>query len=122
MAIDIAGQLSGFLKEYLDEIVQVTNAAIDETAEEAVNILKATSPRRTKGAKSYANKWSHKVIGSKLGIKSVALYNRKAGLTHLLEYGHATRNGGRAAARPHIAAVEEQAGEILMNKIQEKLS
>ncbi len=42
-------------------------------------------------------------------------------LAHLLENGHAKRNGGRTRAFPHIAPAEEKGEEQLMGDIEKAL-
>ena len=50
------------------------------------------------------------------------VYNEKYyRLTHLLEYGHATRNGGRTKSQPHIIWVEEEASESLINGLSDAI-
>ena len=42
-------------------------------------------------------------------------------LAHLLEYGHATRNGGRTGANEHIKPVEEWAVEEVQDQIMKAI-
>ena len=43
-------------------------------------------------------------------------------LAHLLEKGHAKRNGGRVSGKPHIAPAETHGEEMLTQLIEEALS
>ena len=119
-------QLSATIKEYLDGFGDEADYALEKAArtaaEDAVQTLKATSPvfsattyNRTnrKGTKrrrpgKYAKGWRAKTEGyaNHLYIIHNATDYQ---LTHLLEKGHALRQGGRSKAIVHIKPVEQQA-------------
>jgi hypothetical protein len=100
--INIVNEIARALREYTDDVTQNLDNAKDKISKEAVSELKITSPKRTG---EYAKNWSRKK--TKYGY---IVYNRDPSyrLTHLLEYGHAKRDGGRVQAHPHIAPVEQK--------------
>lgn len=96
-------EISKYLTEYSQEVKEELEQAKKETAEEAVKTLKSTSPKGKRGR--YAKGWK----ATKEGDSYIIANPREASLTHLLEFGHALRNGGRTAAQPHIAPAEQEA-------------
>lgn len=116
------------LEDYAEEAEKAVEEAAEETAKEAAKELKNISPKG-KGTKKghYAAGWSYRVEKSRVGGTQAEVYNRKKpGLTHLLENGHATKNGtGRrypnTPAHPHIADVNDKAQSDFANKIEKKL-
>ncbi len=106
---NLAAELAAGLTEYSDEITETIKNAVEEVSKSAVEELKKTSPTRT-GA--YAKDWAAKKAYEDTRSKRKTVYNKKHyQLTHLLEFGHAKRNGGRVAAVPHIKAVEEKVAQ-----------
>lgn len=55
-------------------------------------------------------------------LELVVHSKNKYQLTHLLEFGHAKRGGGRVSARPHIATAEEKAVKVFEEEIKEAIS
>lgn len=111
--IDISLEIANRLAEFTEEVQEVLEESANEATEEAVKILKVTSPQRTK---KYAKSWIRKKTSN-----GYIIHNKRYYLTHLLEHGHAKRNGGRVAGRSHIAPVEQQTIEHFEEKVREKL-
>ena len=104
------------LAEYDQEIADATKRITDEVAKEAVDDLKKSSPKLTG---SYRKGWRKKQSYADKRTKRNTVYNdTDYQLTHLLEYGHASRNGGRVRAIQHIAPVEQAAIEALQERIE----
>ena len=110
--MDISNEIAKALSDYTTEVVEEIDNIADEVAKNVVDTLKVTSPtgRRSR----YAKGWRKKKDG-----KGYIIYNATdAGLTHLVEKGHAKRNGGRTKAFNHIQNAEETAIKDFENKIE----
>lgn len=110
---DLSGEIMKCLQEYTEEVVEALEKTEKELADEAVRTLKQTSPKKSG---KYARSWTQ----TKQGKKRI-VHNRRYQLTHLLEKGHAKRNGGRVAARVHIAPVEQRISKEAVERLKENL-
>lgn len=102
-----------------DAIYNATKEAIDEVSKEAVAKVKKNSPRRSG---TYSKGWAKQITQGRLTY-GATVYGKSGTyqIAHLLENGHATRNGGRTKAIAHIEPVDEWVAEELPKRIQEKL-
>ena len=120
-------ELAGFIKEYLEEyredIQEDVEEVTDKVTKEARDELKQTSPKgKIARNPKYYKGWSVKI--SKKGATKYhkVIWNKtNYQLTHLLEFGHATRNGGRTRAIPHIRPVEEKYKVEFVDLVEERI-
>lgn len=115
---DLANVIADTLSDYTEEVAEGVKVAVDETTKELVVDTKKDAPERSKRYK--------KAIASKVRFednyeKRVTWYVKKPyyALSHLLEKGHAKRNGGRVKAYPHIAKNEEKAKVAFEERVKE---
>lgn len=121
MAINIGDFVNEVLDEYSDEVLQAINETLKETADEAVSELKTAGDFDDRTGK-YRKGWKTMAESGTLGVQNQVVHNGKHyRLTHLLEYGHVSRNGKRVRAFPHIAPVEAEIGDKVEARIKEKL-
>lgn len=116
----IADEINKIFAGYGDEIVQAVNEAAEEVAKACAQNLRQTSP---KDSGKYAKSWKVKRQSGTGGKAQIwVVYNEKHyRLTHLLEYGHAKKSGGRVRAIPHIAPAREEAEEMFVQKALEAI-
>lgn len=112
-----------YLENYKEDIQEDVQETTDEVLREAKDELIATSPRRKGTRKNpYYKGWAIKVKTSRGGKYTKVIWNKtNYQLTHLLEFGHATRNGGRTKAIPHIRPIEEKYKVEFVEKLEKKI-
>ncbi len=98
----MAQEIASALDDYDQRVVEKTKAVIDTLAKEAAADLRKESPKRT-GA--YRKGWAYQTAYESARERRNTVYNKtRYQLTHLLEFGHVTRNGTtRTKEIPHIA-------------------
>ena len=98
------------LENYSDDISETVEKDANKIGKEAVEELQQTSP--TGARKQYRKGWKLKKGKTSKNRYSVKIYNKTDyQLTHILEFGHATADGGRTEPQPHIRPIEEKYGE-----------
>ena len=112
----LAAAIRKELESYSKAATEETKELIRETAKICKEEIQSASPVRTG---KYRKGWSIKPLWEDNDSLREIVRNRSAWqLTHLLENGHAKKNGGRVQAYPHIKPAEERAIERVMNGVK----
>ena len=122
-------ELQKAIMEYLEDYVEDIEEDVEDTTntiiKKAKQELVQTSPRSGIARKTkYYKGWAIKNGGRTRKGKyySKVIWNKtNYQLTHLLEFEHATRNGGRTQAQPHIRKVEEKYGTKFADLLEKKI-
>ena len=120
---DLSKEIMKALTDYEDDIEEDVVESVDSITKQARDELKQTSPRgKGKRKNPYHKGWSIKVQKKgKLKYHKVVWNRTNYQLTHLLEFGHATKNGGRTRAIPHIKPVEEKYNTKFVDLLESKI-
>ncbi len=114
---DFQKEIQKILDDYGDNLTEQTRQAVTKVAEIAKKEIQSGSPVRTS---KYRSGWTVKTDATSRLRTETVIYNRsKYQLTHLLEKGHALRQGGRAPAYPHIRPAEEHAVKNMKEAIEQ---
>lgn len=112
-----------YLQSYKENIEEDVQQTADEITNKAKQELKQTSPRSgvARNTKYYRG-WAIKLKSNKNNRYTKVIWNKtNYQLTHLLEFGHATRNGGRTRAIPHIRPIEEKYKVEFVDKLEQRI-
>ena len=115
---DLANEIMKQLDEYKGVVAADTKKCVKDASKYVQKEIKNTAPKKTG---KYRKSWRVKsTFETSTSLHQTTYSSNKWMLTHLLESGHAFRNGGRAKAYPHIAPAEEK-GEVKLMSDLEKL-
>ena len=96
------------LNEYSDDVQEEISNAAENLANQAASELRASSGTYKIRTGKYNKGWKVNTKRGRGYINCTVHNATNWQLTHLLENGHTTRNGGRTKAFVHIKPVEEK--------------
>ncbi|WP_317334195.1 HK97 gp10 family phage protein [Streptococcus sp. ZY19097] len=96
------------------DIKSQVQSLVEKYGEKTCNDIKDASPRRPHGGE-YAEGWVNDIIEDTAVVHNVG---RDKSLTHLLELGHATKNGGFVAPQEHIRPAYLKNKEEYLNELK----
>ena len=101
----MADEIMRGLTEYADLATDEMKSAVKKAGKTVRDEIKVNAPKNTG---KYASSWKAKTTLESSHVLQITVHSpKKYQLAHLLEHGHAKRNGGRTQAQPHIAPAEE---------------
>lgn len=107
------------LRKYADVTTEKVKDATEKAAKTVKDEIKENAPSNTG---KYSKSWTiKKAKETSTSLELIVHSKNRYQLTHLLEFGHAKRGGGRVAARPHIASAEEKAIKVFEEEIKEAI-
>lgn len=116
----LSKEIMRVLEGYVDDISNIVEKDANEIAKEALSAIKQESPRGA--TEEYYKGWKIKKIKKVKNMYSVKLYNKDHyQLTHILEFGHTTADGGHTEAQPHIRPVEQEYSKKFENKLRQDI-
>ena len=116
---EMASAIMESMEEYADLATEDLKKAVKSAGEAVRDEIREKAPKRT-GA--YRQSWAVKNTKETANSLEVTVYSRdRYRLTHLLEFGHAKRGGGRVSGRPHIAPAEKTGMERLEAEVERSL-
>ena len=107
------------LEDYSEDTIRATHEVVKKVAADGAKAINSSASGAV-GGKKYKRSWKARSENSRIGASAV-IYSQMPGLPHLLEHGHANRDGGRTAGRVHIAPVADTINESLVKGLEAKL-
>lgn len=113
-------EVDKILSEYGGDVQGNLNTIVGQMSKKGAQTLRQQSKATFGGTGKYAKGWTSTVETGRVSAQGT-IYNKTPGLPHLLENGHALRNGGRVQGKPHIKPVEEALVREFESKVKSKL-
>lgn len=121
---ELADQMTEILKSYGEEVDHIVDEKARSTMKELVRTTKKDAPVNTRSqGKHYKDQISSRTLKSDTHKKSYLWYvnGDKYRIAHLLNNGHALRNGGRVPGDNHITRNAQIAIETYEREVKEAI-
>ena len=115
----LSSEISSMLKEYSETTTDGVKKAVRKAGRTVRQGVISGAPSDS-GA--YKKSWATKKISENSNSLTLTVYSKnRYQLAHLLEHGHAKRNGGRTRAISHIAPAEAEGIKLLEAEIKRSI-
>ena len=104
----LAAEIEKILTEYGEKVQENVDEAAQRVTKAGAKAVKGNAKGSFGGTGKYAGGWTSKFEKGRLSSQGTIYNGTVPGLPHLLEHGHANRNGGRTSGREHIGPVEQK--------------
>lgn len=116
----LSASIEKILAEYQDDVVKDTGQLVKVFAKKGAQALRG-NPGGFGGTGTYSKGWTSRYEDGRVSKQGIIYNDKEPGLPHLLEHGHALRNGGRSKGVAHIAPVEEKISEEFYKAVKNSL-
>lgn len=113
----LADEITKAIQEYTEDVAKAIEKKVDEVADQVLEEVKNNHPytdRTGEYTKGFVKTKSDEYGKTRRVIWNKKHYRR----VHLLEFGHAKKNGGRVQAFPHLRPAYEKYGAALPDHIK----
>ena len=117
---DFSATIKQYLDEYGTEAAEANYDAINKVAKDVTRDLKKAGAFG--GSGEYRNSIKSEIAKARVGgVRAKIGAGKFGGLTHLLEFGHAKRNGGRTTAFNFVKPINDTVEDRYMKEMEERL-
>lgn len=118
----LADAIQEILTEYGDSVNSAMGEVIRDVTKKGTQAVRQEARANFKGTGEYAKGWTSKYENDGRLSKQGIIYNAAVpGLPHLLEHGHAKRNGGRVPGRIHIEPIQDMVVETGLKLLKDRI-
>lgn len=116
-------ELADAIMEGLNEYAELATEEMKEAVKNAsTTVRKEIKDNAPSDTGKYAKSWTAKKVRETSQTLTMVVHSKnRYQLAHLLEFGHALRNGGRYEGKSHIAPAEQKGMEQLKEEIERAL-
>lgn len=116
-------ELADAIMEGLNEYAELATEEMKEAVKNAsTTVRKEIKDHAPSDTGKYAKSWTAKKVRETSQTLTMVVHSKnRFQLAHLLEFGHALRNGGRYEGKSHIAPAEQKGMEQLKEEIERAL-